>query len=102
MTQEGRIVPRMNEELLHDAALYADQWLEYQQQLKEIPAVTVAVRPADNVILSKGYGYANLEQRIPVTPQHLFRVASHSKWFTGTAIMQLKERGRLRLDDPLA
>lgn len=92
----------MNEELVRDAAAYVDQWLAYQQRLKEIPAVTVAVRLGDELILSKGYGHANLERCIPVTPRHVFRVASHSKWFTGTAIMQLKELGELRLDDVLA
>jgi CubicO group peptidase (beta-lactamase class C family) len=53
------------------------------------------------VIFSNAYGHANLEQSTPVTPQHIFRVASHSKWFTATAIMQLKEQGKLRLDDRL-
>jgi len=91
----------MNDDLLRDAASYAGRWLDYQQRLKEIPAVTIAIRHGDDVVLSAGYGHANLETGVPVTPDHIFRVASHSKWFTGTAIMQLKEAGRLRLDDPL-
>src|SRR5438105_1274488 len=91
----------MNRALLRDAAAYIDQWLSYQQQLKEIPAVTVAILCGDELILAGGYGHANLEQQTPVTPDHIFRVASHSKWFTATAIMQLKEQGKLRLDDPL-
>ncbi|MDQ2741448.1 MAG: beta-lactamase family protein, partial [Chloroflexota bacterium] len=94
-------MPEMNEELLRDAVAYADQWLGYQQQLKEIPAITLAVRLGDEMILSAGYGHADLDRDIPVTPEHIFRVASHSKWFTATAIMQLKEQGKLRLDDPL-
>lgn len=94
-------MPEMNDDLLRDALAYAGQWLEYQQQLKEIPAVTVAVRHGDELLLSEGYGHANLEAGTPVTPEHIFRVASHSKWFTATAIMQLKEQGKLRLDDPL-
>lgn len=94
-------MPEMNEELLHDAVAYVDQWLAYQQQLRDIPAVTVAVRHDDEVLLTGAYGYANREQGIPATPEHIFRVASHSKWFTATAIMQLNEQGKLRLDDPL-
>lgn len=94
-------MPEMNDELLRDALAYVDQWLGYQQQLKDIPAVTVAVRHGDELLLSEGYGQANRERDVPVTPQHIFRVASHSKWFTATAVMQLKEQGKLRLDDPL-
>jgi CubicO group peptidase (beta-lactamase class C family) len=63
----------MNKELLRDAVACVDQWLAYQQQLKEIPAVAVAVRQGDELLLSKGYGYANLERRVPVTPAHIFR-----------------------------
>jgi len=90
-----------NGQLLRDAVDYVDRWLAYQQKLKEIPALTVAVRHGDDVILSKAYGHANLERCAPVTPESIFRVASHSKWFTATAVMQLKEQGKLRLDDPL-
>jgi CubicO group peptidase (beta-lactamase class C family) len=95
------MAPEMNDGLLGNAMAYADQWLAFQQRLKEIPAVTMAVRHGDEVILSRAYGHANLEREIAVTPMHIFRVASHSKWFTATAIMQLKEQHKLRLDDPL-
>ena len=37
-----------------------------------------------------------------MTPQTKFRMASHSKLFTATAVMQLRERGKLRLDDPVS
>lgn len=94
-------MPEMNVELLRDAVAYADRWLWFQQRLKEIPALTVAVRQGEELLLSAAYGHANLERAVPVTTDHIFRVASHSKWFTATAIMQLKEQGRLRLDDPL-
>ena len=38
----------------------------------------------------------------PMTPATKFRMASHSKLFTATAIMQLREQGKLRLDDPVS
>jgi D-alanyl-D-alanine carboxypeptidase len=40
--------------------------------------------------------------KVPMTPQTKFRMASHSKLFTAVAIMQLREQGKLRLDDPVA
>ncbi len=93
---------KIDPELLHQAVAYADQWVEVQQDRREIPGVVVAVGHDDRLLLLKGYGYADLEQRIAMTPGHIFRIASHSKTFTATAIMQLVERQALRLDDPLA
>ena len=53
--------------------------------------------------LSKGYGYADLESLTPVDPAvHLFRPGSVAKLFTWTAVMQLYEQGRVRLDAPIA
>lgn len=52
-----------------------------------------------DIVLSTAHGWADLENRTPLTPRHLFRVASHSKTFTATAVLQLVEAGRLRLDD---
>jgi D-alanyl-D-alanine carboxypeptidase len=93
---------QMNQDLLRDAATYADQWVAYQQERREVPGVVVAIRSDDRLLLCKGYGHADLERRTPMTPEHIFRIASHSKTFTATAIMQLVEAGKLRLDDPLA
>lgn len=88
--------------LLRDGVAYADRWVAYQQERRDIPGVVVAIRHDDELLLAKGYGYADLEREIPMTPRHVFRIASHSKTFTATAILQLAERGALRLDDRLA
>jgi D-alanyl-D-alanine carboxypeptidase len=88
--------------LLQDGAAYADRWLDYQRTLRQIPGTVVAIQQDDRIVHSKGYGFANLEQQVPMTPQHIFRIASHSKTFTATAIMLLALRGQLRLDDRVA
>lgn len=93
---------QLNRDLLRDAVVYIDQWVSYQQERRELPGVVVAIRHGDELIFSKGYGYADLERQTPMTPEHIFRIASHSKTFTATAVMQLVEAGKLRLDDPLA
>jgi CubicO group peptidase (beta-lactamase class C family) len=54
-----------------------------------------------DLIWSKGFGYADLETQQEVTTQTLFRIASISKLFTSMAIMQLRDAGKLQLDDPL-
>ena len=52
-----------------------------------------------DIVLETAHGHADVEAGTVLTTDHLFRIASHSKTFTATAIMQLAERGRLRLDD---
>jgi CubicO group peptidase (beta-lactamase class C family) len=64
-----------------------------------VPGVAVAIVRNDSVIFRKGYGYADLEHRIPITPASVFDAASVSKQFTGLAISMLVEQGKVRLDD---
>src|SRR5688572_25817890 len=61
----------------------------------------VLVARGDQVILSKGYGSANLEWNIPNTPTTKFRLGSVTKQFTAAAILLLAERGKLTLEDPV-
>ena len=64
-----------------------------------IPGAVFIFVKDGRVFYSKGYGYANIEKKIPVDPDRtVFRVASNSKMFVATAVMQLVERGKLRLD----
>jgi CubicO group peptidase (beta-lactamase class C family) len=61
----------------------------------------VLVARGDQVILSKGYGSANLEWNVPNTPATKFRLGSVTKQFTAAAILLLAERGKLALEDPV-
>ena len=58
----------------------------------------VVARGSD-VIVSKGYGLANVEWNVPSSPSARFKVASITKQFTAAAILLLEERGRLKIDD---
>jgi CubicO group peptidase (beta-lactamase class C family) len=62
---------------------------------------TVLVARDGEVLLSEGFGFANLEWRIPNTPVTKFRLGSVTKQFTGAAILLLAERGELSLDDSI-
>lgn len=86
---------------VQSACAYADRWLAFRQRYLRVPGVQVAVLYDDGVVFSKAYGYADAESQTTLTPRHLFRIASHSKTFTGTAVFQLVEAGKLRLDDPI-
>ena len=77
-------------------------WLEGQIAHRELPGVVVGVVAGDDLVWARGFGQADLEENRPMTPRTKFRMASHSKLFTATAIMRLREEGRLRLDDPVS
>ena len=63
---------------------------------------SVLVARGDQVLFSKSYGSANLEWNIPNTPSTKFRLGSITKQFTSMAIMQLEDRGKLKVEDPIA
>ena len=84
-----------------EAAVYFDRWLEFRCVADRVPGVQAAVLYGDAVVLSAAHGVADVTTGQPLTDHHLFRIASHSKTFTATAVMQLVERGALRLDDPV-
>ncbi len=63
------------------------------------PGAAVAVIQHGSIVFEKGYGLANLEYDIPVTPQTVYHVASVSKQFTAMALVLLEEDGKLSLDD---
>lgn len=67
-----------------------------------IPGVSLAVVRGGKVIKAQGYGVADLEHEIPVTPQTAFKIGSVSKQFLATGIMLLAQDGRLTVDDPVA
>jgi D-alanyl-D-alanine carboxypeptidase len=77
-------------------------WLEGQMESRELPGVAVGVVADQELVWAEGFGYADLDARVPVTPATRFRIASHSKLFTATAIVQLRDEGRLRLEDPVS
>ena len=104
------LLPRPENEgrpaLLEDAALLEDflaVHLEGRMAEEHLPgAVFLAIRDGA-VVFRKGYGYKDLEKRVPVDPATtMFRVASVSKTILGTAVMRLVDRGLISLDDPIA
>jgi CubicO group peptidase (beta-lactamase class C family) len=79
--------------------IFIDGLMAAHMQARNIPAATISVVKDGALFFAKGYGYADLEKRIPVDPDKtLFRPGSTSKLFTWTAVMQLVERGQLDLD----
>ncbi|HNS72499.1 MAG TPA: serine hydrolase domain-containing protein [bacterium] len=76
-------------------------WLGEKMSCDGIPGLAAGVVAHGRLVWAEGFGYADLENKRPMTPQTLSRIASITKTFTATAIMQLQEQGALRLDDPV-
>jgi len=79
-------------------AAYDAMVADFMQRLQP-PGGALAVSRAGRLVYARGFGYADVERRQPAQPTSLFRIASLSKPFTATAVMQLVQSGRLRLDD---
>jgi D-alanyl-D-alanine carboxypeptidase len=89
-------------EVAATAAPHLQSWLDHQRRRLRVPGVQAAVRVGDRLVLDTALGTADLGTGEALTPEHLFRIASHSKTFTATVVLQLVEAGRMRLDDPIA
>ena len=80
----------------------------YDQSIRDlmrkyaIPGGAVAVVRDGKLFYARGFGYADVENKTPVQPDALFRIASVSKPITSAAIMKLVEEGKLTLDDRVA
>jgi CubicO group peptidase (beta-lactamase class C family) len=67
-----------------------------------IPGLSLAIVQSGRVRWARGFGFADLEHHVPATPATPFHIASITKTFTSTLMMQLVERGELNLDDPMS
>ena len=96
------MIPAMKRDFTH-ALPYAtkilDAWLPYKIQYDRIPGLAVGIVYQGKLVYQRGFGYADVDANIPVTPNTGFRIASISKTFTAVAIMQLVEQGKIALDD---
>jgi CubicO group peptidase (beta-lactamase class C family) len=77
-------------------------WLDAQCAYENIPGLSLAVVHDQDILWSKGFGWADREKKQPATPETIYGIGSISKLFTSIAILQLRDQGKLRLDDPVA
>lgn len=102
LPEEKPVVARpigANELTAADAGAWLDGLFPYGLKKNNLAGAVVVVVKDGQILLAKGYGYADVAAKKPVDPMTtLFRVGSISKTFTWTAVMQLVEQGRLDLD----
>src|SRR5678815_132798 len=76
--------------------------LESLRQELKIPAYSAAIVKNQKVIWAKGFGYADVENKIPATEHTAYHLASLTKTFASTILMQLVQEGKIKLDDPVS
>ena len=78
-----------------------DAFVREEMSRQRVPGVAIGVVKEGSVLIAQGYGLANVEHRVPVTPETIFESGSLGKQFTATAVMLQAEDGKLGLADPL-
>ncbi|MEK8130298.1 serine hydrolase domain-containing protein [Paenibacillus filicis] len=80
-------------------AAFIDGIMNVHMDSFKIPGAVISIVKDGKILLAKGFGQANMEESKPVDPEtSLFRIASTTKLFTWTAVMQLVEQGKIDLD----
>lgn len=91
--------------LAQQRAVLAEKLQRIEQMIQEelrkngAPGAAVAIEQDGKVVFAKGFGYADVENKVPFTAQTVSRIGSISKTFTALALMQLVEQGKVKLDD---
>lgn len=86
---------------LAEATHLISGWLEHYLATQRLAGISVALIADQQLVWSHGAGWQQRQPRQPTTDRTLYRIASISKLFTATAVMQLRDRGLLELDVPL-
>lgn len=78
-----------------------DAWIVETMENREQPGLSIGIVYDQDLIWAKGYGYADVATKRTATPSTVYRIASITKLFTATALMQLRDGGKIHLDDPV-
>src|SRR5688572_15148942 len=78
-----------------------DNFVNAQMQKRKIPGLQLAIVRNGSIVKTAHYGFANVQDSIPVSDKTVFPINSITKAFTGVAIMQLVEAGKVTLSSPI-
>jgi CubicO group peptidase (beta-lactamase class C family) len=90
-----------DDDRVKDAVTAWKEWVEYQAMTNGVPGVSLGIVHDQELIGADAFGLANREAGTEATPETLYSICSISKLFTSVAVMQQRDAGRLRLDDPV-
>lgn len=78
-----------------------EAWIETQRVYRELPGLSIGIVHDQTLLWARGFGRADVERGEAATPDTLYRIGSITKLFTATALLILRDAGKLQLDDPL-
>jgi len=79
-----------------------EKQLEELRTLLKVPGLSAVIVRNQQVLWAKAFGFADVEKRVPATSQTPYRIASLTKTFAATLVLQLVEQGKLNLDEPMS
>jgi len=77
-------------------------WVDTQLAYGNIPGMSMGIVYDQDLVWSHGFGYAHIDKKIPASPSTIYSICSISKLFTTIGIMQLRDKGKLSLDEPIS
>ena len=95
-TTSGAQSPELDQRL----ALFT-RYIDPLRTQLDIPGLSAAIVSAGRIVWQSGFGYADVERRIPAAPDTPYRIASITKTFASTLLLQCVDRGTLDLDQPI-
>src|SRR5258706_6321139 len=78
-----------------------NQFIEAQMRRQHIPGLSLAVVKDGDLLMTRGYGLADVELNVAATPETVYQIQSITKSFTASAIMMLRREGKVGLDDEI-
>ncbi len=78
-----------------------EEFVRERMRRTRLPGVSLALVRGDEIVYARGFGFRDLEKRLPATPATAYGIGSITKSFTALGILQLVEEGKLSLDDPV-
>jgi CubicO group peptidase (beta-lactamase class C family) len=76
--------------------------LDAERVSRNLPSLSVAVVHGHDIVLARAFGMADVDRKLPAKPEMIYPAGSTTKVLVATMLMQLVERGVVRLDDPVA
>ncbi len=86
-------------DLSKEKILEIEDFIKDNMEKGDLPGVAVAVVKGNKTIYQKGFGYADLERKVPINSKTLFEIGSNSKAFTALGILMLEKEGKISLND---
>jgi CubicO group peptidase (beta-lactamase class C family) len=99
--------PAVSQEIAQDPKVAArlrsaEAWIQTQLASENVAGASMAIVHDQEVVWSRGFGYANVARKVPATPRTRYSICSISKLFTSIAAMRERDAGRLDIDRPIS